>query len=73
MSVTERPAGAALRAALADWRRHAVALALVVGAFATAELLGGPSARYGAYLIAFAVWMAWFVLTAIEWLRRADF
>ena len=71
--MSERPAETALRAALADWRRHAVAVALVVGAFAAAELLGTPSARYGAYLVAFAVWMAWFVLTAVEWIRRADF
>ena len=71
--MTERPAWSALRAALADWRRHAVAAALVVAAFAVAELLAAPTARYGAYLIAFAVWMAWFVLTTVEWLRRADF
>ncbi|MFC6941279.1 hypothetical protein ACFQE8_15120 [Salinirubellus sp. GCM10025818] len=69
----ERPARAALRAALADWPRHVAAVVLVAGAFAAAELLATPSARYGAYLVAFAVWMAWFVLTAVEWLRRADF
>ena len=33
---------------------------------AVAELLAAPTARYGAYLVAFAVWMAWFVLTAVE-------
>jgi hypothetical protein len=71
--VTGQPARAALRAALADWRRHAVAVALVVVAFAVAETLADPTARYGAYLVAFAVWMGWFVLTAVEWLRRADF
>jgi hypothetical protein len=71
--VTEQPARAALRAALADWRRHVAAAALVVAAFAVAGLFAAPTARYGAYLVAFAVWMAWFVLTAVEWLRRADF
>ena len=71
--MTEQPARAALRAALADWRRHAAAAALVVAAFVAAELLASPTARYGAYLVAFAVWMAWFVLTCVEWLRRADF
>jgi hypothetical protein len=71
--VTGGSAWTALRGALADWRRHAAAVALVVAAFAAAELLAAPTARYGAYLIAFAVWMAWFVLTAVEWLRRADF
>lgn len=71
--MTGQPARAALRAALADWRRHAVAVALVVVAFGVAELVAAPTARYGAYLIAFAVWMAWFVLTCVEWLRHADF
>ncbi|MEF8841580.1 MAG: hypothetical protein V5A62_08130 [Haloarculaceae archaeon] len=71
--MTEQPARAALLAALSDWRRHAVAAVLVVAAFAVAELLAAPTARYGAYLVAFAVWMAWFVLTCVEWLRRADF
>lgn len=58
---------------MADWRRHAVAASLVAAAFLVAEFLAAPTARYGAYLIAFAVWMAWFVLTVVEWLRRADF
>lgn len=71
--MTGQPARAALRAALADWRRHAVAVAVVLGAFLVAELLADPTARYGAYLVAFSVWMGWFVLTAVEWLRRADF
>lgn len=63
----------ALRGALEDWRRHAGALFLVVAAFSVAELVGTPVARYGAWLFTFAVWMLWFVLTAIEWIRRAEF
>jgi len=32
-----------------------------------------PLVRYGAWLVAFAVWMAWFVAIAREWISRADF
>ena len=32
-----------------------------------------PAVRYAAWLVAFAVWMAWFVLAGIEWLHNADF
>lgn len=63
----------ALRAALADWRRHAVAVGLVVAGFALAASVGTPEARYLAALFAFSVWMAWFVLTAVEWIRHAEF
>jgi hypothetical protein len=63
----------ALALALADWRRHAVALALVAVAAALALGVGTPTARYAAALFAFTVWMAWFVLTAIEWIRHAGF
>ena len=66
-------ARAALRAALADRRRHGAALALVALAAAGALLVDTPTARYGAVLFAFAVWMGWFVLTAVEWIRRAEF
>lgn len=65
---------AALAAALGDHRRNLSALAAVALAFLAAELVGGsPSVRYGAYLVAFAVWMAWFVLAAVDWIDRADF
>ncbi len=32
-----------------------------------------PLVRYGAWLVAFAVWMAWFVVVAREWISRADY
>ncbi|MFB6156608.1 MAG: hypothetical protein ABEJ34_02045 [Haloferacaceae archaeon] len=68
-----KTARGALWAALADWRRHAGAVALVVLAFAAANAVGTPEARYGAYLVAFAVWMGWFVLTCVAWIERAEF
>ncbi|MFB6138726.1 MAG: hypothetical protein ABEJ42_10405 [Halobacteriaceae archaeon] len=71
--MSERPGSAALVAALRDRRRHLLAAAAVAGSFAVAAAVGTPSAYYGAGLASFVVWMAWFVLTTIEWVRRADF
>lgn len=72
-SVSRRSAWSALRVALADWRRHAGALALVVLAFGVAAVVRAPEVQYGAYLFVFSVWMGWFVLTAVEWIDHADF
>lgn len=72
--VSDRTGWGALRVALANWRLHVGALAVIASAFAVAHwVVGSPSARYAAILVAFAVWMAWFVLTAVEWIRHADF
>lgn len=71
--MSETSAWEALSGALSDWRRHAVALALVAIAALGAFAVGTPTARYGAVLFGFAVWMAWFVLTCVEWIRRAEF
>ncbi|MFC4407639.1 hypothetical protein [Haloarchaeobius iranensis] len=71
--MSKRPGLAALRAALGDWRRNAVAVVLVVVPVALALVDGSRVAVYGAALAAFVVWMAWFVLTAVDWLERADF
>jgi len=46
-----------------------VAALLGVGYFVALS----PLVRYGAWLVAFAVWMAWFVAVAREWISRADF
>jgi hypothetical protein len=70
----DRPTGReALSGALADRRRHAGALLLVGAAIALALLFDTPSARYGAGLVVFAVWMGWFVLTCIAFVERAEF
>lgn len=71
--MTTLPATAALGAALNDWRRHVVALAGVAVAFGAALVVGSSEAYYGAALITFTIWMAWFVLTAVAWFRLADF
>lgn len=71
--VSERPATDALVAALGDWRRHGLAAVVVVLAFAAAASVGDAGAYYGAALVAFCAWMAWFVLTVIDWIGRAEF
>ena len=71
--MSNRRAESALVEALRDWRRHAAALAIVAAVFGGAFVLGSREAYYGAALVAFSVWMGWFVLTAIEWIRLADF
>lgn len=71
--MTEQPARAAVVAALSDWRRHAAAVAIAAAGFLAADAWGVPGAYFGAALLAFTVWMAWFVLTTIDFLRRADF
>ncbi len=71
--VTDRPARTAIASALGNWRRHAVAALLVAAAFGCAALLASRTATYGAFLVAFAVWMGWFVLTAVDVIREAEF
>lgn len=71
--VSNRPGLTALRGALGNRRRNVVALVLVVVPLALALVAGSRVALYGAGLAAFVVWMGWFVLTAVDWLERADF
>ncbi|USZ68807.1 hypothetical protein NGM10_03500 [Halorussus salilacus] len=54
--------------------RNAAAVVAVAATLATAYLLfPHPLVRYGAWLVAFAVWMAWFVAAARDWIADADF
>lgn len=71
--MSNRPATTALATALSNWRRHLVAVAVVVAAFAIARAVASGTAYYAAALTAFAVWMAWFVLTVVDVIRHADF
>jgi predicted benzoate:H+ symporter BenE len=63
----------ALVEALRDRRRNTAALLSVVVTLAVAALIGTNVAYYTAGLIVFSIWMIWFVLASIEWLKRADF
>jgi hypothetical protein len=74
LCVTDRPARSALTGALSYWQRHVAAL-LVAGAavWVTHTATSSPGLRYGSYLVVFTIWMLWFVLTTVEWIRRADF
>lgn len=71
--MSDRPATRALAAALANPRRHLAAVLAVVAAFLAARLIATSAAYYGAALAAFAVWMAWFVLTVVDLIGHADF
>ena len=54
--------------------RNLTALVAVVAILATAYLLvPHPLVKYGAWLVVFSVWMAWFVAAAREWIANADF
>jgi hypothetical protein len=55
-------------------RRNLTALgAAAVLLVGTYVVYPDPIAQYGAWLVVFTIWMAWFVLTGIEWLSKADF
>ncbi len=60
------------------WRL--VTLAGVTGLIAALAILGAsyfgtsdPVVQYGAWLLVFSIWMAWFVYAAREWVAQADF
>lgn len=72
-AVTERPATDALRRALRHRERNALAVAVVLAAFAVAALVDSPTASFTAGLVAFCAWMAWFVHAVIAWIRLAEF
>ena len=72
-SVTDGQGWDAFVAAVTNWRRNGVALGLVVGFVAIAAAFQSSVAYYGAALTVFVIWMAWFVLVSVDWLRRADF
>ncbi|MFC5971551.1 hypothetical protein ACFPYI_09430 [Halomarina salina] len=62
------------RAALGDRLRNRLALAVVtLTAFVAFVLVPDQRLQYAAALVAFTVWMAWFVAAAVDWLSRADF
>lgn len=71
--MSSRPAEAALLEALRDRRRNGGAIGIVLIVFGVAALVGSSGAYYAAGLIAFTIWMAWFVLMTIEWIQLADF
>ncbi|MFD1513297.1 hypothetical protein [Halomarina rubra] len=67
-------AKAATRAALGDRLRNGLALAIVtLAAFVAFVAVPDERLQYAAALVAFTVWMAWFVAAAVDWLSRADF
>lgn len=67
------PGRTALVKALHSWKRHVSALVIIFLAFGIARYTNSSMGYYGAALIAFAVWMVWFVETVVAWIRLADF
>lgn len=53
--------------------RDGIALGAAAVLLGTAYVLAHPLVTYGAWLAVFAVWMAWFVFTAVEWISNANF
>ena len=73
MSESEYTGTTALIEALSDWRRNVSALGFVAAVLAGAAYVGSREAYYTASMVIFTIWMGWFVLTGIEWVKRADF
>ena len=54
--------------------RNLSALAVVTALLGFAYfVVPHPLVKYGAWLLVFSVWMAWFVAAAREWISKADF
>ncbi|PSP55252.1 hypothetical protein BRC82_06735 [Halobacteriales archaeon QS_1_67_19] len=59
---------------LAPTYRNLSALAVVIGLLGVAYVVvPHPLVQYGTWLLVFAIWMAWFVAAAREWISNADF
>jgi hypothetical protein len=63
----------ALVAALRDRRRNLGAAGFVLAVLAVAMVVDTRIGYYTASLFVFVTWMVWFVLVAIEWIKRAEF
>lgn len=72
-AVSNRPPRLDVSDSLVEWRHHLVALIIVAAAFGVASVFASKVAYYAAALLAFSVWMGWFVLTVVEYLRNVDF
>jgi len=63
-----------LREFFGSTRRNLATLVLATALLAVVHLaVPSPATRYGAWLVVFAVWMTWFVVTFVDWLGQADF
>ena len=55
-------------------RRWTIGALVGVGLVSAIGFIVAPhwSTRYGAGLVAFSIWMVWFVVTAVHWLAKDD-
>lgn len=61
-----------LRDVLRPNGRNVAALVGLAVLLVASQLVSQTALRYGVYLVAFVAWMAWFVETCVEVLRRWD-
>jgi hypothetical protein len=71
--MSEHTGTTALVAALRDRRRNLGAAGFVLVVLAAAIIVDTSVGYYTASLLIFVAWMVWFVLSAIEWIKRAEF
>jgi hypothetical protein len=71
--MSEHTGTTALVAALRDRRRNLGAAGFVLVVLAAAIIVDTSVGYYTASLLIFVAWMVWFVLFAIEWIKRAEF
>lgn len=71
--MSEHTGTTALLAALRDRHRNLGAAGFVLVVLAVAMLVDTSVGYYTAALLIFVAWMVWFVLFAIEWIKRAEF
>jgi len=62
----------ALLTALGNWKRNVLAFGAIAAVFGGAMLASSRVALYGAGLVAFTIWMAWFVLTGADFLEEFE-
>ena len=63
-----------MRDLLGPTYRNVAVLGVIAALLGVAYVVASdPLVRYAAWLAVFAVWMAWFVAVAREWISRADF
>ena len=63
-----------MRDLLGPTYRNVAVLGVITALLGVAYVVASdPLIQYAAWLAVFAIWMAWFVAVAREWISRADF
>lgn len=70
--MSEEPVRDAFVDAISNQKRNGVALGALLLSIGVAVMIGTATAYYTVALIAFCIWMAWFVHTGVEFLQHLD-